>query len=121
MDDVTCSVFQKAISHLIFDVTIWSLGRFHYFLLIYKLQILKNESDYNTARPRLVERNQGTLAIAKFIGHNISTQEDCCTDSFENFREYSLWNEENSLKFSKESVQPFSCKKIICPMKFGNS
>ena len=47
-------------------------------------------------------------------------QENGSIDTFDNFRKFALLHSENSLKFSKEYAQPFSRKKINCPMKFGN-
>ena len=65
-----------------------------------------------------------TTVIAEF---QISLETLCFTgkrsytDSFENFREFSLWCEKNSMKFSEVSVQLFFCKKKNCPMKSDNS
>ena len=59
--------------------------------------------------------------LPNFIGQFIFSQGNGCTDCFENFVEFSSYLAEISVKFSKESSQPYSCKKINFPIKFGNS
>lgn len=55
-----------------------------------------------------------------FIQQFIFSQENGCTDSFENFREFVSRHRENLLQFSKESVQPFSRKKRNYLVEFDN-
>ena len=43
-----------------------------------------------------------------------------CANSFENLKEFASYNPENVLKFAHTSAQPFSCKKLECPIEAGN-
>ena len=97
------------------NLTDWLSWAYWHYIQKFPMRFIESYSD------RVLQKGaKPHLLLSRLTGQIYFLQENVSVGFFENFKEFASYCAKKLQKFAQKFPQPFSCKKLNRPIKFGN-